>query len=95
MSNVRNNKMGCYLQVMPLADLSARTRAGGRCFKRMLFCNLPGLWKQPFDQNWIAGLQPSLVGQKVLVQWNKHGQNYEHPLFYNFWGAWIIMEQTL
>lgn len=53
------------LQVMPLGDLSARTQAGSRCFKRMLFCNLPGLWKQPFDQNWTAGLQPSLVGQKV------------------------------
>ncbi|CAL8463209.1 g2743 [Coccomyxa elongata] len=52
--------------VMPLGDLSARTRAGSRCFKRMLFCNLPGLWKQPFDQNWTAGLQPSLVGQKIV-----------------------------
>ncbi|EIE21335.1 hypothetical protein COCSUDRAFT_56558 [Coccomyxa subellipsoidea C-169] len=52
--------------VTPLADVSARTRAGSRCFQRLLFCNLQGLWNQPADGNWSAGLQPTRVGQKIV-----------------------------
>ena len=52
-------------QVLPLAELSSRSRSGSRCFQHMLFCDPQGLWNLPEDGNWTEDLEPYAVGQKV------------------------------
>lgn len=61
----RNNDHYNRIQVESMDEVSARIRAGRRCYERILLCELHCFWNWPPDGSWLDGLQPSSVGRQV------------------------------
>lgn len=57
----------CHLQVVPLEEVSARTKVGRRCFQRVVLCNLWHFWHWPPGRHWLDGLRPNSVAQQVSL----------------------------
>ena len=52
-------------QVESLEDMSDRSRAGSRCFERLLMCKPYSIWFQSPGREWHAKLKYGTLGQEV------------------------------
>ena len=52
-------------QVESLEDMSERSRAGSRCFERILMCKPYSIWFQSPGREWHAKLKYGTLGQEV------------------------------
>ena len=54
-------------QVESLEDMSERSRAGSRCFERILMCKPYSIWFQSPGREWHAKLKYGTLGQEVCA----------------------------
>lgn len=55
------------VQVESLEDMSDRSRAGSRCFERVLMCKPYSIWFQSPGREWHAKLRYGTLGQEVHI----------------------------
>ena len=58
---------GACEQVESLEDMSERSRAGSRCFERILMCKPYSIWFQSPGREWHAKLKYGTLGQEVCA----------------------------